>query len=455
MSSAIPKYSTILWCLTLILLFNHPLGAQEQPLAREINVQRQDSVFKYTYYFDDNRNKVVENKSVADDIGVFYPVERTEWVYEAGQCVSQRESKRENNSWQTTALIQTIYDGDYKVEEIFFTVSDDVETIENTIVYQYQHDALKSVVKYNGSKESRHIAEETLFHYDDNQRVSKQIISNNPALSNDSLQLIEYKYNLNMQLDSIICYTQVDNKKFREFLTIYQYDKLTEEVSGQTLKRWDEITANWKNLTKSTLLYGSNHHLIRELYYHHDGLFWKPNTQYEYIYDTDELLAQKIMYQPIHNQWRKIFTIDYSDKYNNQPNTIESTYNFWGGETGSAVNTCIPYYFNGEMTLMDADRIEIKYMIDTTVITQINLGVSWLKIYPNPSDGLFYISPQDHCIDHWKVYNSNGMLVKSNVNQYFTGIVDLTNLPDGMYLVSVTTDDNQQLKQKVIIQRNH
>src|SRR5690554_2979244 len=152
-SSAIPKYSTILWCLTLILLFNHPLGAQEQPLAREINVQRQDSVFKYTYYFDDNRNKVVENKSVADDIGVFYPVERTEWVYEAGQCVSQRESKRENNSWQTTALIQTIYDGDYKVEEIFFTVSDDVETIENTIVYQYQHDALKSVVKYNGSKE--------------------------------------------------------------------------------------------------------------------------------------------------------------------------------------------------------------------------------------------------------------------------------------------------------------
>lgn len=455
MSSAIPKYSTILWCLTLILLFNHPLGAQEQPLAREINVQRQDSMFKYTYYFDDNRNKVVENKSVADDRGVFYPVERTEWVYEAGQCVSQRESKRENNSWQTTALIQTIYDGDYKVEEIHAAFVDNIEATQQIISYNYQEGKLKSIVKYDRFKNPNNVKEKILFNYNTNNQLSNQIILNRPLSLFDTVQIIDYKYNKYNQPDSVIFYKRSKNKRIQDMLTVNWYDGSSGKQVGQMSKKWNIKSDKWENLTKSTLLYDSNNHLIRELYYHHDGLFWKPNTQYEYIYDTDELLAQKIMYQPIHNQWRKIFTIDYSDKYNNQPNTIESTYNFWGGETGSAVNTCIPYYFNGEMTLMDADRIEIKYMIDTTVITQINLGVSWLKIYPNPSDGLFYISPQDHCIDHWKVYNSNGMLVKSNVNQYFTGIVDLTNLPDGMYLVSVTTDDNQQLKQKVIIQRNH
>ncbi len=107
-------YRMILPCLTLILLFNNYITAQEQPLAREINVQRRDSVFKYTYYYDENHNKNIENKSVADDRATFYPIERTEWIYEAGQCVLQRELKREDNNWKTTSLIQTTYSGNQK-----------------------------------------------------------------------------------------------------------------------------------------------------------------------------------------------------------------------------------------------------------------------------------------------------------------------------------------------------
>ena len=53
-----------------------------------------------TYYYDENYNKSIENKSVADERATFYPIKRTEWIYEAGQCVSQRELKREENSWK-------------------------------------------------------------------------------------------------------------------------------------------------------------------------------------------------------------------------------------------------------------------------------------------------------------------------------------------------------------------
>jgi len=449
-------YRMILPCLTLILLFNNYITAQEQPLAREINVQRRDSVFKYTYYYDENHNKNIENKSVADDRATFYPIERTEWIYEAGQCVLQRELKREDNNWKTTSLIQTTYSGNQKNEEIHTVFINNIETIQQITSYIHQGEKLVTVIKYDSVKNDDNVTKKILFNYNNEDQLSNQIILSRSSSMLDTVLIIDYKYNDNNQQDSVIFYKRSDNERIRNMLTVNRYDKITGNQVEQVSKKWNEKNEKWENLTKLIYLYDSSQNLIRELYYHHDGLFWKPNTQYEYIYDADGLLEQKIMYQPIYNQWRKIFTIEYSDKSNNQPNLIESKYNFWGGETDSYANTCIPYYFNGEIALMDADQIEIKYIItDTSVITHINSEMGWLKIYPNPSDGLFYISPQDYCVDSWRVYDINGMLIKSNVNQYFTGIVDLTNLPDGMYMIMVATDDNQRLKQKIIINRNH
>jgi hypothetical protein len=445
-----------LWCLTPLLLFNNYITAQEQTLAREINVQRQDSLFKYTYYYDEDHNRNIENKSVADDRAAFYPVERTEWIYEGGLCVSQRELKREENSWKTTFLIQTTYFGDQKVEEIHTKFIGDIETTQQIISYNHEGEKLISVVKYDNSKTDDNVTEKILYDYNSEDQLSSQIILSRTSLLLDTALIIDYKYNDNNQQDSVIFYTRGDDRRIRDMLTVNRYDEFTGNQVEQVSKKWDTRNNKWGNLTKLVFQHDGNQNLIRELYYHHDGLFWKPNTQYEYTYDADGLLEQKIMYQPIHNQWRKIFTIEYSNKYNDQPNLIESKYNFWGGETDSYVNTCIPYYFNGEIALMDADQIEIKYIItETSVITHTNSEIGWLKIYPNPSDGLFYISPRDYCVDSWKIYDISGMLIKSNVNQYFTGIVDLTNLPDGMYMILVTTDDNQQLKQKIIINRNH
>ncbi len=449
-------FRVILWYLTLILLFNNYVIAQEQPLAREINVQRGDSVFKYTYYYDENYNKSIENKSVADERATFYPIKRTEWIYEAGQCVSQRELKREENSWKTTFLIQTTYFGDHKVEEIHTTFVDDIETTQQIISHNHEGEKLISVVKYDNSKTDDNVMEKILFNYNSEDQLSSQIILNRTSLLLDTALIINYKYNDNNQQDSIIFYKRRDDKCVQDMLTVNWYDEFTGNQVEQVSKRWNKRNDKWENLTKMIFQYDGNQSMIRELYYHYDGLFWKPNTRYEYTYDADGLLEQKIMYQPIHNKWRKIFTIEYSNKYNDQPNLIESKYNFWGGEIDSYVNTCIPYYFNGEIALINADQIEIKYIItETSVITHTNSEIGWLKIYPNPSDGLFYINPQNYCVDNWKVYDINGMLVKSNVNQYFTGIVDLTDLPNGMYMIMVTTDDNQQLKQKIIINRNH
>jgi len=179
-------FRVILWCLTLILLFNNYVIAQEQPLAREINVQRGDSVFKYTYYYDENYNKSIENKSVADERATFYPIKRTEWIYEAGQCVSQRELKREENSWKTTFLIQTTYFGDHKVEEIHTTFVDDIETTQQIISHNHEGEKLISVVKYDNSKTDDNVMEKILFNYNSEDQLSSQIILNRTSLLLDT-----------------------------------------------------------------------------------------------------------------------------------------------------------------------------------------------------------------------------------------------------------------------------
>ncbi len=359
-------YKIILWCLTLIFLFNNYIMAQEQPLAREINVQRQDGLFRYTYYYDENHNKILENKSVSDDRVSFYPFERTEWVYEVGQCVSQRELKKEENNWKTTSLIQTTYSGNQKVEEIHTLFVDDIEIKQRLTSYNYQDEKLMSVVKYDSAKTADNVTEKILFNYNSENQLSNQIILSRSSLLLDTALIIDYKYNDNNQQDSVIFYKRSDNRRIQDMLTVNWYDEFTGNQVEQVSKKWNKRNNKWENLTKLIFQYDSDQNLICELYYHHDGLFWKPNTQYEYTYDADGLLEQKIMYQPIYNQWRKIFTIGYSNKYNDQPNLIESKYNFWGGETDSYVNTCIPYYFNGEIALMDADQIEIKYIITET-----------------------------------------------------------------------------------------
>lgn len=102
---------------------------------------------------------------------------------------------------------------------------------------------------------------------------------------------------------------------------------------------------------------------------------------------------------------------------------------------------------------MYADQIEVKYNLETTVTTNITDESDRLKIYPNPSNGVFYISLDDNSIQNWEIVNLNGQIVKNNRNEYHTGVVDLTGLPDGIYMIKATTVDNKLLKQKIVINK--
>jgi hypothetical protein len=446
-------YKSLLLFVFLTAFFNTDLHADDKPLVREIIVNKKDSVFRHTFYFDEFRNKVMENKYFVEN-NTIYPIKRTEWVYESNRCVSQREQTWQNGNWITTHLNSKHFTDGLIMRETLTSFSNNIETTEKTIISTYDNGFLTSVTNYRGEKEDNDIMQQLVFSYNDVHKVKRQQIINGHSQQTDSTQILQYVYDSSGKLDSVILINRIQEQEFKELLTTYFYDRLSGNLIKQIQKEWNEPGSKWENLTKTEFVYDSNNRLVSELYAHFNILFWTPNTKYEYVYNADGLLEQKIMYQAIYRQWRKIFTIEYSDISNGQPNLMESKYNFWGGETGSFVNNYIPYYFNDEIAIMNADRMEIRYFIDTTVITNSVFETGWLKIYPNPSNGVFYISTQDYYIETWEVYNLSGVMVKNNVSSYRTGVVDLTDLADGIYMINARTSDNKQLKQKIVINKS-
>lgn len=429
-----------------------PLYAEVNPLVREISVYRNDSVFRHTFYYDGNRNKVIENRFYVDRYSA-YPISRTEWIYETNKCVSQREHKWNNTDWKTTYIINTEFNSDLKTKETFHSFKNNQEQIDKTVVYFYENNKLKSIETYIGTTENNIISEKTIYQYNDKQQISQQKLTTRESNESDTAYSVQYVYDLSGKLDSVILTNKNQDLIQNEYLTTYIYDKFSDNLTCQTQKKWNVISSKWESITKTEYAYNISNQLINEIFYHFNVMFWSPNTKYEYTYDSNGKLEQKVMYQPIYKQWRRIYTIEYGEKFNGQPNLMESKYNFWGGDAGTYINNYIPYYFNEEIAIMNANKMSIKYFIDTTFVTNAYADKTWLKIYPNPSNGVFYISTQEHYIENWEVFNLSGVMVKNNQNKYQTGVVDLTNLPDGMYMIKVKTSDNKILKQKIAINK--
>lgn len=444
-------FEILLLIFFMSIHFTCSIYAVDMPLVREIIVNKKDSVFRHTFYYDENRNKVMENRYYTNNYSIL-PVSRTEWVYSENKCIIQRKQKWENGIWKTTNVINTQYNGVQKINELFIRVDKGIEKTEKNIVYNYDNGELESIRNFQVSQGDLQISQQIYFSYNENkQLIQQRINAGGNTLQTDTSVVIRYAYNPNGKPDSVVLMNSIHDTTINESLTMYFYDKVNGNITSQIQKKWNEKSLKWENDTKMEFHYDLDNRLIREIYAHYTILFWTLNTMYEHIYDANGSLSQRIMYKPIYRQWRKIYTIEYSEMENGRPNLMESKYNFWGGETGEFVQNFIPYYFNDEIAIMHADRMEIKYNLETTITTSSQYEKRLLKIYPNPSNGVFYISIEDSYVQSWEVFNLKGEIIKHNNNEYRTGVVDLMGLPDGLYMIKVITNDNKQLKQKIVI----
>ncbi|MBP7368351.1 MAG: T9SS type A sorting domain-containing protein, partial [Paludibacteraceae bacterium] len=157
------------------------------------------------------------------------------------------------------------------------------------------------------------------------------------------------------------------------------------------------------------------------------------------------------LYLPIYNEWRKIITINYNNYEKGVSNVLESKYNFWGGKTDTYISSDIPFLFNNEIEIRKAHRIELGYTTFVDTITDTSNPYQNHKnlVYPNPSDGIFYLDTRHYKIQSFKVSNLSGKVMIAQNQADGTGVIDLTDLPRGIYLLKIQTPDNQ-LVQKII-----
>jgi hypothetical protein len=375
---------------------------------------------------------------------------QTEWIYDKQQCVMQRTRHMINGQWVTKSTIETIFDGNLKLKEIYREVVGEIEKITKAVVFQYENQILKSALTYPENPDLTLPKRELSYIYNESDSIAELRI----RIFQDTTR-IEYKsrytYNDQGRVDSVVVTQHNDSVLISSNLSLHYYNEQG-KLRMQVQKNWNQAASRWINAARLEYNYHETGLLTEEIYASHSGMFWKPEIRYTYSYDDSGLLTGKIMFQPVYKEWRRFFTVDYADNINNRPSLMESKYNFWGGNTGDYVSTFIPFYFNDEIMQLKADKVKLSYIIDTTTTNNIGENPT-LAVYPNPSDGIFYISTQSHEVKSWEVFNMGGTLMKSAVNQFHTGVVDISGLPPGAYLLRVRTSNQQILNQKIFIKK--
>jgi len=90
--------------------------------------------------------------------------------------------------------------------------------------------------------------------------------------------------------------------------------------------------------------------------------------------------------------------------------------------------------------------------LEDECIDNIYVGIktysSTLHLYPNPANNVVHISGAD--IANVKVFNNTGQLI---LNEYNTNIINISGLPNGIYILSIETSTGNIIYKKIII--NH
>ena len=145
--------------------------------------------------------------------------------------------------------------------------------------------------------------------------------------------------------------------------------------------------------------------------------------------------------------------MNYSDFTQNRSNTIKSVYEFWGGNSGELTTSFIPFMFNDEIAIKRARSIKLGYTQynDTLLSNPVYENLNRVHAYPNPSNGIFYLNYQQSGIQSWSVTDLNGRMLKVNESAVQSGVIDLTELPRGIYLLRIISSDGLSF-QKLIKQ---
>lgn len=447
------KIKTVLYILFLFATFLPHLAfsATNDQLITELVVTDADSTYRYLYLYDTNGNKVVETKSIQKN-NSWIRNSQTEWFYQGNKCITQRENRWKNNKWEMSYDIDYQYVNGKLTTELHQVYTNGTATPIKKIDFSYPSAVLTLKNEYKRTGNQWVLTTQTNFTYTlagNPDSVSTTVFDS--GVIKEQFLVIN-KYNGNGTIAN-----QVTKKKnnatewINSELVNYFYQTGSTNLQSQRNKKWNSDISDWENVQRIDNRYDSSNRLVSETYQRWKLMFWENDIRYDYVYENNNLV-KKALLLPIYHQWRSIISINYSDFNGNKANLIESQFDFWGGNTGDFTTSFIPFIFNSEPEIQKGTRVKLNYLpvLDTTAtnIEQTNFKHEF-PVYPNPSTGVYYMNTQEFKIISWSVMDLNGRVLKEQNNLVQSGIIDITDLSKGIYVLSVNCDD-KQIIQKLI-----
>ena len=440
-----------LFILNSVFLPDKIISANDNQLITEIKVNDNDSTFRYLYLYDLLGNKVIESKYYQQD-SIWIRKSLNEWFYNGNQCIGQRERIWKDDNWQLSYKIDYKYTNENLISELHSLYTNGTATNLKKIDFQYNLNLLVSKKEYMWLADTWTLSIQTDYSYLQNGQADS--ITTTVFPSGNAINQLQSKFTYNSKgiLNSQLLLEKSGNDWVNSSRINWYYLSDSTTISSICNKKWLTDTSTWENTQRIDYEYNDSLNLSVETYFRWSTMFWKNDIRYDYLYDNKKLLLKKTLSKPIYNDWRGLISINYSNFTLNKANDIESKFEFWGGKTGELTTSYIPFIFNNEISIQKARSLQIGYLPvrDSTLYTPVETNtIHLIPVYPNPSEGIFYINTQDYVIKSWSISGINGQILKKQELTYQTGVIDITDFPKGIYILSVATN-NERFYQKLI-----
>lgn len=424
-------------------------GADKKQVVSEMQVSVGDSVFKYNYLYNNDTIIVVETKALKTASG-WKNMTQKEWFPQAGVAPRMVERKWNNNVWQDTYSIDySLADG--KLTETHDLINGTERTTLTSIETTYNNNKKEKVTNYSYSAGRTMKNSEHLFFYGNELPDSTiQRVFLNGGVDTTAYKTV-YTYNPDNTYKQVTVLKLKNGSVWEnETKTNWYYFANTQKVRSERNYIWNGKINNWENATKLEYEYDGSGKTTEETGSVWGTMVWSPLYRYSYIYDVNGNVAKKEMYFPIFRAWRNAANVNFTQAAGSRNLTIESVYGFWGGKAGEKLTSHIAVPFNDETIVRNGHTIVLTYtpFVGTQIPDNQNQELQFI-IYPNPTSGILYIENYNATTCRWMVCSVSGKLMKKSSGESFSSIVDITDFPNGIYLITVLSPKGQQTRKIV------
>jgi hypothetical protein len=446
------KYTLSAILVSILFLFTCTqiiISANQNQLITELKVFDNDSTYRFDYVYDNFGNKVLETKNYQNG-NLWIRLSQTEWQFDANKCLHQIERVWKNDAWNVTFTIDYERTNGLLMSETHTAYTNNTARLIKYIGYQYNASVLKQKKQFDRQADAWVLSLQSDYSYSSstNTDTVRTSVYSSGNVKKQYLLVSTYKPN-GLAESQLLQETDSLNRWLNSKQINWYYYPNSTTVSSERIKNWDAFNSLWVNSQRTDFEYNVSNQLTSETYQYWKVMFWEDDTRYNYSYEGSKML-KKTLVKPVYHKWRDLISVNYSNFSAIRAGLMESKYEFWGGTTGELTTSFIAFDLNNEKTILKGKSIQIAYLpVDTLLSVPQTQALHSIPVYPNPSTGIFYINTQNYDIQHWMICDMDGRVMKKNFQSFNSGMIDISNLPKGVYVLKVLTAD-ALLTQKLI-----